>query len=527
MLPSKQNAFFNSSPMMLTGGSGMWFSPDEVNGVGFKSAQTVTDNYQIVLPPDLPAVPNNYFLGLNTIVGTDVFTNWLPASGKIPWSVAVPGSAYESISEYTSLSTAFNDAQLTGEHVSVLVLPGQHDAQPNVVLPLNVDLIGWGANVSIIDGEVQIAGPFSQPLLTWHIREVDVRNTGKGNVALRITNNGTPIGANGLIYVDNSAFNGNITISNDDGGNMSFQVCRFDSSEVCFTGSQGGSISLFDCVVLTISGGQVCDIDAQRFLVNWSGIFNVPTTTSMFCRNDAELRFLNSFINIDDIHSIDSDFVMSSTFLAPGTQLFLETLTGVAGSAKINASKFDTLQTNGSYPTEIYDCVANTITSSDGFNLLIDNSRINQMALVGNVSSSQNILNFKNSSCLNYLTVNGRIDTSSIILNSQTLTNVNIQVEAPSSLYFYQSYMNTVNVNSSTTTMDLQFFQNSVQGNGPLFGLNMNGTDTPLFIQNVFNVTSNLALADAPGTTIFSQNNISSPSSFWNATTSVPNWIEL
>ena len=529
MIQEQTTRMFNqsyqiTSPAWISGNDGLWLSPDNISTVGLRCPSSVANNYQIVLPSLLPPAPNNYYLGLNQLSGNNAFTEWLPASGKIPWSVAQPGTVYESISEYTSLPVALSDAGANGSHISVLVLPGFHDATPNVQLPLNVDLIGWGANVSTVFGEVFVAGPYSLPPPTWYIQNLSLINSGKGNVALRATNSGSPINNGGVVYVDSCILNSEETVRNDDGAQMAFKSCQFDSSGVCFSGTNGGGINLFDCIVLTQSGGIIMDVDGQRFISNWSGFFNAPGNTDIFVRNE-ELRLFTTFLNIDSIVLIDADLEMNNSFAAVGTRIVCQRGT-TGGSLDIRSSRIANLQVDALSVLDMTNCWANSITSNSGFEVKLNDVTVDRLDLTAD-AALPNKINASDTNVNDYCVIRGKIDSTSQFIGCKLLNNISLQVDQSSQIEFYQNYLNHIHVDSPATSLSLSLIQNVVRGDGPLFNLNMNPADSPLFLQNTFVLFSNLAIADAPGTNVLTQNNISSPSSFWNTGTIFPGWVEL
>lgn len=529
MLPYP-NSFQISSPALINGLNGMWLTEDNTTGVGFKAPLPATNTYQIVLPSALPPQPNNYFLGVNSISGSDLlYSQWLQAAGKIPWSVAVPGSAYESISEYTSIATALSDAQATNTHISVLILPGSHNAQPNVTLPKDVDLIGWGTNVSIINGGVVINGPYTPTRAFWYIKQLSIINNGKGNVALQMTNSGVPINNGGVVFVDNSFLSGGDAIRNDDGGLMGFQVCQFDANDFCFVGANGGSITLFDSVVLPSLGGSICDMDDQRFLLNWSGVFKIPGRSQLSVRN-SELRIVSSFLNLEDINVVDGDLLISDSFVTDDCNVLLQTST-VGGTAKIYNSRLPKLIPDTLMTTTIINSFANLIQTNNasGFDLTLQNSTFDTIDIEANLSLNINRLKMTGSVVNELLLIRGKCDPTSFVIGSQLFTNVAIQAEpsTSSSIKFIQNYLNLLNVNSPNASVLLNFFGNHFEGISPVVNLDMNLSDNPLFINNLFDLSGNLIISQTTGVTVLSQNNIATTGAIWNTPTVVPGWVEL
>ena len=515
-----------SSPVIVNGNDGLWLTSDSTTGVGLR-APVLTNSYSISLPSQLPLNPNSTYLGISSITGSEATTNWLPASGKIPWSVAVPGSVYENIAEYIDVQTAFTNASSQTEPVTVLILPGVHDIQPNVILPVHVNLQGWGINTSILNGELQVAGPYSSTSTNpfwWFLGDLSLQNT--SNVALRITNNGTPISGNGIIYTDRVQFTGGNSVSNDDGGTVVLNDCIVDSSQTCITSENGGVVNLFHSKFVPFSGGNPIVASNSVVLLWNSQVFDGPPTNTAITLNSCFFRAMSSLFNIEQVNMFDTDTQITESHADQFTTFNFRSSNPFRLGQILNSQLYS-LDVDSNTSVFIEGSEIISLVSGNGFNVESDNSIFQQIEMYGTPGGTTNRAFFNLSTVRDHTFLFGQVDTATFDTCSLK-GNTAVLSDLGANLYITNSTLEHLAVSnlSSTAEINVQCISNQFKGDSVL--LELNTLPNPIFVLNSFNINPTSGTNIASGTSVVqSSNNIASPGAVWNVSTVDAGWTWL
>lgn len=514
-------AYQQSTPMVLNGPDGMWLSSDQITGMGMTSAVGST-TYNIVLPSQLPVNPNATFLGISSITGTEATTGWLPASSRIPWSVAVPGTPYENIAEFVDVQTAFTTAGAQTEPVTVLILPGIHDIQPNAILPPNVNLQGWGINTSVLVGELEIVGPYSnnaQSPQWWYLGDLNLKNT--NGTALSISNNGVPISGTGIIYADRVQLQGGVAADNADGGTLVFNDCIVDASNVSVRTSNFGVLNFFHSKFIPFSGGDVIYGSNSVVLLWNSQIFDGPPTNTMIQLENCFFRAMSSLFNLENVVIIDTSSQIVECHMDETTHLRFQTNGGTA-SSQIFGSQVHSIDTCSNCQLLIDTSVVGTLQSMNGFVVTAQNSTFDTIDLFG-TSNVNNTLKIDTCTVHNLTKLSGQI-ASSMFASCTLNTNLALQTDQTASLYITNSFLEHAVVSNldSGASVSSEFIGNEWRGNSPL--IEVDSTNNPIFVLNSFNLVSGINLATGSAT-VSTSNNLASPGSVWNVNTTDAGWV--